>query len=62
MRQVHIDAKPDHLLRLARQADPQGTVAGIWVVPGSPQRKRHLTSAGDKALSASTMPSGPILN
>jgi len=31
MRQVHIDAKPDHLLRLARQADPQGAVAEmIW--------------------------------
>jgi hypothetical protein len=31
MQRVHIDAKPDHVLRLARRADPQGAVAEmIW--------------------------------
>ncbi|GGP01268.1 hypothetical protein GCM10012278_04040 [Nonomuraea glycinis] len=31
MRTVHIEAKPDHLLRLARQKDPVGAVAEmIW--------------------------------
>lgn len=31
MIRVHIDAKPDHLLRLARRTDPQGAVAEmIW--------------------------------
>ena len=31
MTQIHLDAKPDHVLRLARQKDPRGAVAEmIW--------------------------------
>ena len=31
MRQIHLDAKPDHVLRLARRNDPRGAVAEmIW--------------------------------